>query len=214
MEKSSARDASAHASAQLLEAIRSGNAAAAIRLLKAGANPDARDPSLGDISALGLACMLESNAGPVIARALVLHNVTIAASPLPESGVTSLMLAMESRRLDTMMILLAAGADINAPDLLGETALFRAIRSGYLDGVTLLVKQGASINSTNLLGESLHDAIAMASFEGSAMESFRKNVTLTLRANSAMPTTEPSSLKQAFSWIASQASARKTATPT
>lgn len=213
MEKSPVHIESYGNPASLLEAIRGGHAAPAILQLKAGTDPESKDDSLGGISALGMACMLESNSGPVIVRALVLNGADPRKRPIPGSGVTNLMLALESRRLDSMMILLAAGADINAPDLLGETALFRAVRSGYLEGIDFLVQQGASVSTTSNLGETLKDAISLSPLTGDALKEYAQKVNQILTNKASPAKTESPVLKQAFSWIARHATTRKTVSP-
>lgn len=58
-----------------------------------------------------------------------------------QHGQTALMLAVSHGRLDTVRLLLEAGADVNIQDEDGSTALMCAAEHGHLDIIKLLLAQ-------------------------------------------------------------------------
>jgi len=72
---------------------------------------------------------------------------------------TALHLASNFGHLETVQVLLAAGADLTIPGDDGHTALMDAAFEGHLDVVRALVRAGARITETCVYGETaLHEA--------------------------------------------------------
>lgn len=69
-----------------------------------------------------------------------------------ESGITPLMVAIESGNISTIKMLLSKGASINAQDTLGRTALMFAVqgisKKPDVEIIDLLLKSGANVNLT------------------------------------------------------------------
>lgn len=154
-------------------------------LLEAGANPNAqlklRPPprSLGadrggdSMLSIGATPMLRAaKAGDTAAiRLLLAHGANLA---LPnQDGDTPLMAAAglgtsgidtrgkyktQKEAIDTIDLLVAAGADINAADRRGQTALFGAAAFGWNDVVRCLVSHHADINIKDRVGMTAIDA--------------------------------------------------------
>lgn len=74
----------------------------------------------------------------VVRRLFQMADVNIRAK---QHGQTALMLAVSHGRLDMVMMLIEAGADINIQDEDGSTALMCAVEHGHLDIVKYLLSQ-------------------------------------------------------------------------
>lgn len=153
----------------LLDAIRSGDLAAAQARLQAGANPAAplaggasalawavegQDPRMvrllldarapvdgGAVSPLLLACQ---HGEPEIVAALIDAGADVRRAD--RDGVTPLALCAGSAPAPLLERLIAAGALVEAIDAQQQTPLMHAAAAGRIDNIRLLAAQGAQIN--------------------------------------------------------------------
>ncbi|KAK9807799.1 hypothetical protein WJX72_009739 [[Myrmecia] bisecta] len=93
------------------------------------------EPGVVDAS-LCTACHEKNNNDKVLLEAGVEH---LAAVPY----------AMQAGHLDTVKVLLEAGADLQAVGDCGCTALELAVKQGHLQSVKFLAEKGADMNRTN-----------------------------------------------------------------
>jgi ankyrin repeat protein len=130
---------------RLAEAARSQDPAEVTRLLKEGANPNARDKN-------GRTPLMESASEgytPVV-RALLENGAEVNAKD--HVGWTALFWAAFSNRTETLRALVAHGADVNARDGEGRTALSWAASSGYTEVVLALIEKGGHVNAKDSYG--------------------------------------------------------------
>ena len=73
---------------------------------------------------------------------------------------TPLLLACRFGHADIAMMLIKAGADVNAIDTEGETALFNAFDSGLEEVVAYLINSGANLQTESESGETLYSIVA------------------------------------------------------
>ena len=125
---------------RLVEAVHTGDLAAARGLLADGVDADAaqRDGA----TALHWAAYRDD-----LRAAKLLLGAGAAAGAANELGVTPLHLACENGSGEMVRALLAAGADPRAAFPSGETALMTAARAGAVDAVAALVAHGADVNA-------------------------------------------------------------------
>jgi len=69
-----------------------------------------------------------------------------------ERGFTPLILAAYYNQLEVFNYFIAQGADIHAPDAIGNTALMGASFKGYIDIIQKLITLGADVNVRNSQG--------------------------------------------------------------
>jgi len=67
-------------------------------------------------------------------------------SKVPVLGIPAIVLASAEGHLDTVQMLVARGADVNAADATGWTALHAATRNGHKEIVRFLLEHGARID--------------------------------------------------------------------
>ena len=133
---------------RLRGAIYRGDAVAVERLLRAGANPECKNPQ--GLTALMLAAAEGTES---VIRTLVIAgadvNRVVTVSYPATSGATTLMAACNesSGSVAAVQTLLELGADPNATDSLGRTAHDYAEISGYSDIVAYFVAIGAPSGS-------------------------------------------------------------------
>jgi ankyrin repeat protein len=72
-------------------------------------------------------------------------------APTP-GGMTPVQYAARDGRLDTLKVLVAAGADINQVEANGITPLITAISNNHPEAATFLIEQGADIKKTDWYG--------------------------------------------------------------
>ena len=167
------------------------------QLLKAGANPNLQlklmppyrslrdDRGADGMLTIGATALLRAaKAADVPAMQLLLqHGANV---ELPNvNGITPLMAAAgnASSKIDTrgryktpaqaiaaIELLIAAGADVNGRDALGQTALFGAAVWGWNDVLTALLQRGAKLDVVDNRGKTVVDA-AMGSAGGSGRTS-------------------------------------------
>lgn len=128
----------------LATAVRNGQAGLLERLLRAGADVNAR--TLRGSTALHLA------AGDA-ACAAVLLRAGADVQARDASGRTPLHRAVRAGRLDVARLFLEAGVDPNTGDCDGQTPLHVAARNGALNLARLLLDHGASVDASGLYGE-------------------------------------------------------------
>ncbi len=81
-------------------------------------------------------------------------------------GVSPLLYAAESGRLDACKILLEHGADLNTIDILRRTPLLAAIAAGHTDVAQYLLSKGADVNATTTNGRTpLYEAVRVGDLE-------------------------------------------------
>ena len=132
--------AQAQPAPDIVEAVKSGNIDEASRLLRSGADADARQ---GDgTTALHWAAHRNDLEA---ARVLLDAGATVGAAN--ELGATPLWLAAMNGSGAMVACLLDAGADANAALGMGETPLMSAARGGSLEAVELLLEHGADVNA-------------------------------------------------------------------
>jgi uncharacterized protein len=135
---------------RLIEAVKSGNSAAVLALLKQ--HVDVNAPQGDGATALHWAVNRDDlTTADLLIRAGARANVS------NDLGVTPLFLACTNRNGPMVEKLLVAGADPNAALVRGETVLMECSRSGSLRGVKALLAHGAKVNAK----ESAHDQTAL-----------------------------------------------------
>jgi ankyrin repeat protein len=139
----------------LLRAAKAGDAAAVKLLLAAGARTD-----------LSVARAWKDNVGgvtPLMAAAGLGYQL----------NDTRGKLKTEAQAIETIKLLLAAGADINARDDRGHTALFGAVFRGWTEVARFLVENGAKLDAKNNDGVTLMDVAKgkMEVFRGQTIDS-------------------------------------------
>jgi ankyrin repeat protein len=115
-------------------------------LLKAGANPDAKDSD--SMTPLIYAAW---GGDSKIVKAMLVLGAEVDAQD--NKGMTAFMLAAQCGHLRAVRVLLANGADINAKAKDGRTALMMAAENGHVRVCRLLMKNGANPNITNGRGK-------------------------------------------------------------
>jgi ankyrin repeat protein len=174
--------------AALAEAAAEGDTDRVRRLIAAGANPNARGRdgvtvsqwALMNQSPKGLAALLEGGADPSLADSsgeTVVHyaaktNVPVyleillkhGADPNTPNGVTRatpLVPALMANREENFRMLMAAGADPNAPDRMGDTPLHVAAKINAFARVLDLLEAGAEPRATNKRGTTFQKYLDM-----------------------------------------------------
>ncbi|KAJ9441365.1 putative ankyrin repeat protein L93 [Diplonema papillatum] len=138
----------------LVLACERGSSAAALKLLDAGANPDAA--GAGGWTALMRAC--QHNDCVVVVRRLL--EVGASAGVQNGAGTTALMLSVTDRPDMAALLLASRDANVNARSKFG-TALTLACAYGDVGGVRNVLKAGADVNTSGTDGTSaLREAIA------------------------------------------------------
>src|SRR6266516_3954178 len=124
----------------LLEVVERGDRAAALRLLAAGANPNAPGPD-GTTAVMWAA----SNDDVELVRALIKAGANV--SLKNQFGTTALTEAAIVGSPAVIDALLKAGADPNTKNPEGETPLMAVARSGNVAAARRLLEAGADINA-------------------------------------------------------------------
>jgi ankyrin repeat protein len=133
--------ASSSASADaLIDAVRAGNAAEAVRLIESGADANAAD-SLGTTPLMWAARYGDA--------ALVARLIRAGANAAGENvfGVTPMSEAALIGSEPVIRELLAAGVDPDSPNPEGETALMLVVRTGRIEAAEVLIDAGADVNA-------------------------------------------------------------------
>lgn len=79
----------------------------------------------------------------------VMYLLSIGANPnagTPEGMISPLMMVAAEGETQLVRLMLAAGADVNYADKLGDTAISKAAYEGHLTTVKALLKVGANVN--------------------------------------------------------------------
>ena len=122
----------------------SGNTEMMRALLKAGANPNIRDPQKG--SPLDLAACTDGD----IEQVDLLLSFGADSNGHDADGWTSLMLSMAHHEI--VELLVEKGGDVNATDIEGWSALMAAVRVGSIETVRYLIRKGASVQAEDAEG--------------------------------------------------------------
>ena len=126
----------------LMQASKRGHAEVVSLLLKAGANPNAKN------SRKQTALIIASKRGHAEAVSLLV-NAGANVNAIGYLQKTALMEASEIGHAEVVSLLLKAGADVNVTDKIGITALMQASEKGHAEVVSLLLKAGANPNAKN-----------------------------------------------------------------
>jgi ankyrin repeat protein len=146
--------------AALLDAVKAGNRAEALRLLDAGAD----DPGIGESDGTtALHYAVELNDTALVSR-LLEAGADAAASN--RYGVSPIHLAALNGNADIVSQLLGRGVDPNTALPEGETALMTAARSGDVATIEALVEAGAEVNARE--GWKAQTALMWAAAENNA----------------------------------------------
>jgi ankyrin repeat protein len=145
--------------AGLIDAAERGDRTAALRLLAAGADPNAPGPD-GTTAVMWAA----SNDDLELVRALIAAraNVTLK-NQFGTSALTEAAIVGSARVIDA---LLKAGADANTRNPEGETALMAVARSGNVEAARRLLEAGADVNAKESFGG--QSALMWAAAQGQA----------------------------------------------
>jgi ankyrin repeat protein len=128
------------AEATLIEAVERGDRAAALRLLAAGADPNAPGPD-GTTAIMWAA----ANDDPELARALIAAGANV--NLKNQLGTSALTEAAIIGSAPVIAALLEAGADPDARNPEGETPLMAVARSGSVEAARRLLDAGADVNA-------------------------------------------------------------------
>jgi len=143
----------------LMTAARTGNVAAARVLLAHGARVDAREDWRGQTALMWAAAQNH----PEMVRELIASGADVNARSavqnwerqtteeprekwLPAGGLTPLLLAARQGSLESVRVLVEAGADLNATEPSGIGALVSSIINGHYDVAGALLEKGANPN--------------------------------------------------------------------
>ena len=130
---------------KLLEAARSRDSAEVRKLLREGANANAKNKN-------GRTPLMEaaSEGSTDTVRVLLKNGAQVNAKD--NVGWTALFWAAFSHRIETLRVLVSQGANVDAKDGEGRTALFWASSSGRADVVRALLDRGAHVNARDNYG--------------------------------------------------------------
>jgi ankyrin repeat protein len=84
---------------------------------------------------------------------------------VPEGGFTPLLFAAQQGNVESVRLLLDAGADVNDTAPIGTSALVVATHSGHRDAATLLLDRGADPNADAAGYTALHAAVLLGDVE-------------------------------------------------
>ncbi len=112
------------------------------RLLRAGANPD-----LAQVSGLTPLMIAARTGNANLVETLLASGAAVNAS-VRKTGHTALMWAIGEGHHESVRLLVAHGADVDARAQTGFTPLLFAARSGDIDSAGLLLAAGADVNRT------------------------------------------------------------------
>ncbi|MGE3512375.1 MAG: ankyrin repeat domain-containing protein, partial [Vicinamibacterales bacterium] len=166
----------------LMTAVRAGDVQVVRLLLANGANPNARERHQGQTALMWAA----AGGSPDVARVLVEFGADIrarsavrrrrvgtelggfngaAAREIDKGGYTPLLFAAQQGTVETVALLLAAGADVNeiAPE--GTSALVVAAHSGHGAVCALLLERGADVEAAGAGYTALHAAVLRGDVE-------------------------------------------------
>ena len=130
---------------ELIQAAAAGDAERIVRLLRAGANPEARGS--GDRTAL-----LAAVQGNQIAAARALIQAGANVNAKDGIGDSPYLLAGARGRTEILRLTLDAGADLKSTNRFGGTALTPACHYGHVETVRVLLTTKVDINQINRLG--------------------------------------------------------------
>ncbi|HET7360032.1 MAG TPA: ankyrin repeat domain-containing protein [Rhodanobacteraceae bacterium] len=137
----------------LLAAARQGDVARALALLDAGADADTA-PEVGDADQRSVLMLAAQQPATRLLRALIAHGADLNR----RHGAMSVLLATARAgcqgRAETVMTLLANGADVTAVDSEGNTALHYIARSDELGIAAMLLDAETPLDALNRHGES------------------------------------------------------------
>jgi uncharacterized protein len=124
----------------VVDAVKNGDSATALALLKQHADVNAPEPD----GTTALAWAARQDDRDMAAR-LIKAGANVKAAN--RYGVTPLYLACENGSAPMIAMLLEAGADANAATTEGETALMTVARTGNVEAAKVLLAHGADVNS-------------------------------------------------------------------
>ena len=136
---------------QMVQAAYDGDEATVIRLLDAGADPNA-------IDANGYTALIYASAYGYqgIMKKLIEKKASVSKI---YNGVHPILAAVNNDNTTSIQMLIDAGAYVNCKDADGYTPLMFAAQEGYVKSVEYLLKKGANINAESKIG---HTALSIA----------------------------------------------------
>jgi ankyrin repeat protein len=178
----SAASASPEGETVLMTAARTGNAGFIRLLLERGARADTHESWKGQTALMWAAAgnhaeaakiLIEHDASVNARSALVTPEVKRPAngnlvSEQPKGGLTPLLFAAREGALESVRVLIGAGADLNLAEPDGITPLIIAIINGHYDVAGALLEGGANVNIADKWGRTpLYAAVDMNTLEPS-----------------------------------------------
>lgn len=116
-------------------------------LLNAGADIEVSDEVQG--TALHVAVESWGSNVSLVKKLICNENIN---SEIPDDGCTPLQIAARNGHVDTALLLINAGANVNAGDFMDQTPLHAAAADGFLAVVKLLLERDANPGSRDYLG--------------------------------------------------------------
>ncbi|MSQ58313.1 MAG: hypothetical protein EXR36_01315 [Betaproteobacteria bacterium] len=127
---------------RLVQAVRDNKMSEVDKLLAEGVDPNSKDSALKDArTALYHAAVFGYTE---IAKKLLEKGAKVDLGA-PETNQTPLMIAAFNENRDMVVLLLGAGAQVNAQDPAGDTPLTQAARRGNAELIVILVNAGADM---------------------------------------------------------------------
>jgi ankyrin repeat protein len=124
---------------------------AVTRLVQLGANEEQEVPGIGQ--PISMAVRMKE---PKVLKAILDGGGNPNAKSRQERGGTPILEeAVDHDNLESLKMLLDAGANVNARDSLGQTPIFRASNVSSFDAMKMLIDKGASLDVTNKRGITL-----------------------------------------------------------
>ena len=165
----------------LMTASRTGSPAVVKLLLAHGADVNSREGSRGQTALMWAAAQRHPEVVQVLldagadihARSNIWHQLVNTSGNTDARGVinmahggsTPLLFATRANSIETLRVLVAAGADVNDTAPAGTSALVLAVLSGHTETATFLLDQGADLHAAEAGYTAFHAAVLRADME-------------------------------------------------
>lgn len=143
-------------------------------MLGAGTTPILRAAKAGDVEVIKF--LLEHGANPKLITRAGINPVMAAAGLGTKEEDSTGRRKTEAEAVESIRLLLDAGADVNVADGRGQTALHGAAAKGYDQVVRFLVERGAKLDSKDRNGNTPLDAALGLAGGGGGFDGSRKDV--------------------------------------